>query len=87
MIFCKVNKGLIDLIEEQAGDRYIIDVGCGQGLLGSMLPGIISIDLLPDYDNALIRDIVMADAAKFPMNDKCFPVFLRPCHGFFAEVY
>lgn len=86
MIFCKVNQGLIDLIMEQAAGRHIVDVGCGEGLLGNMLQGVISIDINPDFDNALVKDIIQVNAIDFPFNEKCFPVFLRPCHGIFVDM-
>jgi hypothetical protein len=84
MIFCQINQGLIDIIQEKANGRHICDVGCGDGLLGSMLDGVISIDI-QFKETALIDDIIHMNAMSFPFNKDCFPVFIRPCHGHFVD--
>jgi hypothetical protein len=84
MIFCKIDNELISIIKKYAGRRGIVDVGCGDGLLGSMLEGVISIDFMP-RESALIYDIIEMDAVNFPFNKPLFPVFIRPCHGHFVS--
>lgn len=86
MIFCQVNKGLADLIREQAKDRVIVDCGCGEGLLGLVMKNIISIDIIK-RDTELIDNIVHMNVWDFPFNIHNFPVFLRPCHGSFVDIF
>lgn len=84
MIFCKIDNELVNIIKKYAKGRHIIDVGCGDGLLGSMLKGITSIDFM-HRDTELIPNILHKDAVNYPFNNRCFPVFIRPCHGHFVS--
>jgi hypothetical protein len=84
MIFCKIDKKLIDIIKKYSKGRTIVDCGCGAGLLGSMLPEVISIDIIP-RENTLIKDILYMDVCKFPFTEQHFPIFIRPCHGHFIS--
>lgn len=83
MIFCKIDNELINIIKKYAGKRAIVDVGCGDGLLGSMLEDVISIDIFP-RETALIYNIIGIDAVDFPFSKPFFPIFIRPCHGHFV---
>lgn len=80
MIFCKIDNELIRIIKKVCKNRVIIDCGCGDGLLGSILKDVISIDIYK-RDSVLIDNIIVMDVCDFPINKYFFPVFLRPCHG------
>lgn len=84
MIFCQIDNKLVEILKKYAGSRIIVDVGCGDGLLGSMCKEVISIDFIP-RDTALIDDILHMDATYFPFNKSLLPVFIRPCHGYFVN--
>ena len=85
MIFCQIDQELINIIKKYADGRIIVDVGCGDGLLGSLIKDIISIDLY-FRDTELIDNIIHMDAVQFPFNgEKTLPVFIRPCHGHFVD--
>lgn len=84
MIFCKVDDELVKIIKKYAKGRHIVDVGCGDGLLGTMMKNITSIDLFP-RSTALISSILYMNAIDYPFDYNSFPVFLRPCHGSFVS--
>lgn len=84
MVFCKIDQSLINLINKYAKGKQVVDIGCGEGLLGSMRPNTISIDLLP-HEHEFITDIIHINVINFPFNRQHFPVFIRPCHGSFVE--
>jgi hypothetical protein len=80
MIFCQIGNELINIIKKYADGRIIVDCGCGDGLLGSLIREVISIDLFP-RDTALINDIMYFDVREFPFKENMMPVFIRPCHS------
>jgi hypothetical protein len=84
MVFCQVDKKLVDLIREYAGKRAIVDCGCGDGLLGLIMKDIISIDFI-ERDSEILGNIIHMDVVNYPFTEYYFPVFLRPCHGHFTH--
>jgi hypothetical protein len=84
MIFCNIDKNLIEIIVKESAGKTIVDCGAGDGLLGSLLPNVISLDIFPS-ENPLSK-IIPFDCVSFKFPDRCLPVFIRPCHsGFPAE--
>lgn len=82
MIFCQIDKGLIDIITKYADGKHIVDVGCGDGMLGLLLKDITSIDIRYNESCYLEPDrITIMDATYYHYTDNMFPVFLRPCHS------
>jgi len=91
MIFCQVDKELIDIIRKYSKNRIIVDCGCGDGLLGLLMKDIISIDIF-ERDTELIDNIIHINVIDYPFKKVYFPVFLRPCHSYhfthsFLEVH
>jgi len=80
MVFCNIDGELITIIQKYAKNRTIIDVGCGDGLLGSFLPKVVSIDFIKYYTQ-LINKIIIMNIKDFPFVSNYFPVLLRPSHG------
>ena len=88
MIFCKIDKELIAIIKKEAKGRPIIDCGAGEGLLGSLMLNVISLDIIPGgltNEGKTLSNVFPIDCTKFHFPDKCLPVFIRPCHSGFPE--
>jgi len=88
MIFCQIDKGLLAIIKKEAKGRVVVDCGAGEGLLGSLMDKVISLDILPggiaDAGKTLSK-VLPLDCTKFKFPDSCLPVFIRPCHSGFPE--
>lgn len=84
MIFCNIDKNLVEIIKSFAKGRTIIDVGCGEGILQEkyIKNNIISVDLLNMENKPFILKKDIIDVA---VNSAHFPVIIRPCHGGFVE--
>lgn len=81
-VFCKINKGLADIIKKVAGDRIVYDIGCGCAGLEKHMK-CISVDLFPP--EGAPRQLLQMDAVEIPYKSNFLPVFIRPCHGDFVD--
>jgi hypothetical protein len=80
MIFCKIDKQLVKIIEKEANGRLIVDCGAGEGQLQDLTHNIISLDIRPVNKKVLQRDCTI-----FPFKENMMPIFIRPCHSGFVE--
>jgi hypothetical protein len=80
MIFCQIDEQLASIIKKLAKSRTIVDCGCGEALLSTFIPNIISIDLMP-HEHTFTDNIIQMDCVDFPFNSRSMPVFIRPCHS------
>ena len=82
-VFCKVDEPLVEIIQEEAAGRIVVDCGAGEGVLHEMMPvgSIVSLDIF-DHGNP---HVVLMDCRDFPFRDTHLPLFVRPCHDSFVE--
>lgn len=98
MIFFKPTEKFMDWLQTYAGDRFIVDVGCGEGLLLSEMKKrkmyCLGIDpyetFIPDPERTheipeelIIRSI--GERSPLIQKDNTLILIARPCHDGFAS--
>jgi hypothetical protein len=83
VVFCNINPALVDIIKEEAGERKVVDCGCGEAELYKKMPfgKVVPIDIFYRGD----PNVMIMDCRDFMFRKEHMPTFIRPCHSGFVE--